>query len=235
MHRINNAGVSQKDKAPLWRTPVKTINSVLSTNAGSIVYGSRMALRVLQTNELGGAVVNIDGAGSSGMTTPYFSSYGYTKAGLPQFAASLNAELKRAEKEAQTEAGKAALQRVSVHTASPGMVVTDLLVGGLGFSPADRRVRRVFNILAESPDVVAQWMVPRLRGLVTSNREYLGGDSSTKLAVEMTGPPRRGDYIKFLTPASVAWRFLSSLLLSTKNRLIPEEPPAGIATSKKQL
>ncbi len=186
-----------------------------------------MALRVLQNSDLGGAVVNIDGAGSSGMTTPFFATYGYSKAGVPQLMKTLNAELKRAESEAATAKGRAALQRIGVHTASPGMVATDLLTGGLGWSKGDMRTRRIFNILAEHPDTVAAWMVPRLRGLVTANRQYSQPpEDEEDWQVELTGPPLRGAYIKFLTPTGAAWRFLASLF-GVRGSVVSETAPAG--------
>jgi len=238
-HRVNNAGASQAVKAPLWKTPLKTINSIISTNFGSLVYGSRMALRVLQNSELGGAVVNIDGAGSSSMTTPYFATYGYSKAGVPQLARTLNAELKRAEGDAATLKGRAALQRIAVHSASPGMVATDLLTGGLGWSKTDLRTRRIFNILAEHPETVAAWMAPRLRGLVTGNRRYtMPQAQGEEWEVELAGPPLRGTYLKFLTPLGAARRFLLSVF-GVRGDVVSETPPAsptpeaGQAESKK--
>lgn len=200
-----------------------------------------MALRVLQSSELGGAVVNIDGAGSSGMTTPYFATYGYSKAGVPQLTKTLNAELKRAEGDAATAKGRAALQRIAVHSASPGMVATELLTGGLGWSKADLRTRRIFNILAEHPGTVAAWMAPRLRGLVTGNRRYTSPKSEhDEWEVELAGPPLRGAYLKFLTPAGAAGRFISSLF-GVRGNVVSETPPAeddvptdgGHAESKK--
>ena len=226
--------MSQSEKAPIWKTPVKTLNSIISTNFGSLVYGSRMALRVLQSSELGGAVVNIDGAGSSGMSTPYFATYGYSKAGVPQLAKSLNAELKRAEGDAATEKGRAALQRIGVHTASPGMVVTDLLTGGLGWSMGDIKTRRIFNILAETPDTVAAWMVPRLRGLVTANRHYTAPtDGGEDWQVSLSGPPLRGTYMQFLTPLGAAQRFLLSLL-GHRGAVVPETPPPAPAATARE-
>ena len=67
---------------------------------------------------------------------------------------SLNAELK----------GK---HDFSVHIASPGMVATELLLGG----ERDERAAKIINILAEEAEVVAAWMVPRMRG-VRGNGKY---------------------------------------------------------------
>ncbi len=57
---------------------------------------------------------------------------------------------------------------VSVHIASPGMVATQLLLGGSKKAP---RARKIVNILAEDADTVAAWLVPRMRG-VRGNGKY---------------------------------------------------------------
>ena len=56
---------------------------------------------------------------------------------------------------------------MSVHIASPGMVATQLLLGGAK-AP---RARKVINILAEDAETVARWLVPRMRG-VRGNGKY---------------------------------------------------------------
>ncbi len=55
----------------------------------------------------------------------------------------------------------------SVHIASPGMVATELLLGG----ERDQRAAKIINILAEEAEVVAAWMVPRMRG-IRGNGKY---------------------------------------------------------------
>ena len=50
---------------------------------------------------------------------------------------------------------------VGVHTLSPGMVITDLLLTG----NRNARALWAFNILAEMPDTVAEYLVPRIRAL----------------------------------------------------------------------
>ena len=54
---------------------------------------------------------------------------------------------------------------VCVHTASPGMVTTDLLM-----REATPGAKRIFNILAEHPETTAKWLVPRLRAIHLSER-----------------------------------------------------------------
>eukprot|EP00268_Persea_americana_P032830 TRINITY_DN3242_c0_g1_i2.p1 TRINITY_DN3242_c0_g1~~TRINITY_DN3242_c0_g1_i2.p1 ORF type:complete len:145 (+),score=6.88 TRINITY_DN3242_c0_g1_i2:611-1045(+) len=71
-------------------------------------------------------------------------SYGSTKCGLRQLQASLLKECKRS--------------KVGVHTASPGMVLTDLLLSG-----STLKNKQMFNIICELPETVARTLVPRMR------------------------------------------------------------------------
>jgi chlorophyll(ide) b reductase len=69
---------------------------------------------------------------------------------------SLNAELK----------GK---HDFAVHIASPGMVATELLLGG---EEKDQGAAKIINILAEEAEVVAAWLVPRMRGVRRSGKYF---------------------------------------------------------------
>ncbi|GLT69573.1 hypothetical protein SLA2020_417130 [Shorea laevis] len=86
----------------------------------------------------------MDGAGSGGSSTPLTAVYGSTKCGLRQLQASLLKECKRS--------------KVGVHTASPGMVLTDLLLSGSSIQN-----KQMFNIICELPETVARTLVPRMR------------------------------------------------------------------------
>lgn len=112
---INNAGRSQALKAPLADTPQDIIASVVNTNLIGTLLGCRAAIGVMKRQACGGSVWMIDGAGSAGMATPTYAAYGCTKAALPQLHKSLVKECKGTG--------------VGVHVASPGMVITDLLLG----------------------------------------------------------------------------------------------------------
>ena len=57
---------------------------------------------------------------------------------------------------------------VTVHLASPGMVATDLLFKAV----TNDRSRKVINILAEDAHVVADWLVPRMRGVTRSGTYF---------------------------------------------------------------
>lgn len=145
---------------------------------------------MMRDQRRGGHIFNMDGAGADGNPTPRFAAYGATKRSLAQFTKSLQAELKQAN-----------IQNVVVHNISPGMVTTDLLMSG-----SDTRQAKFFiNVLAETPDTVAKYLVPRVRKIVEENK-----NSST--------------YPRFLTGFKAYTQILARLLFKArKDRYVSED------------
>jgi chlorophyll(ide) b reductase len=166
---VNNAGATQHPKASLATTDPDDIQRVVSTNLIGSLFGCRAALGVM-LEQRSGTIFNVDGSGSRGNATPKSAAYGASKAAVPQLGETLAREVRGSG--------------ISVHTVSPGMVMTDLLLTGT--SPG---ALKIFNILAEHPETTAGWLVPRMRAATSATS---------------------GVYIKYLTPASVAWRFATS-------------------------
>ena len=75
--------------------------------------------------------------------------------------------------------------RVGVHTLSPGMVLTDLLLDG-----STRENRLKFNILCEHPETVAEDLVPRIR------RAAAAGKSGTRIRY-LTAPRALGYVLRW--------------------------------------
>ncbi|KAF6176350.1 hypothetical protein GIB67_011139 [Kingdonia uniflora] len=140
---INNAGTN-KGFRPLLQFTDEEIEQIVSTNLVGSLLCTREAMRVMRSQEKGGHVFNMDGAGSGGSSTPLTAVYGSTKCGLRQLQSSLLKECKRS--------------KVGVHTASPGMVLTDLLLSG-----SSLKNKQIFNIICELPETVARTLVPRMR------------------------------------------------------------------------
>jgi NAD(P)-dependent dehydrogenase (short-subunit alcohol dehydrogenase family) len=91
----------------------------------------------------------MDGAGADGTATANYAAYGASKAGITHLTASLAAERNAHNLD------------VGVHTLSPGMVLTGLLLEG-----ATERNKQVFNVLCEHPETVAAYLVPRVRTVI---------------------------------------------------------------------
>lgn len=140
---INNAGTNKGFK-PLLQFTNEEIEQIVSTNLVGSILCTREAMCVMRDQPKGGHIFNMDGAGSGGSSTPLTAVYGSTKCGLRQLQASLFKESKRS--------------KVGVHTASPGMVLTDLLLSG-----STIQNKQMFNIICELPETVARTLVPRIR------------------------------------------------------------------------
>ncbi|WCJ42474.1 NAD(P)-binding Rossmann-fold superfamily protein [Euphorbia peplus] len=140
---INNAGTN-KGFRPLLQFSDEDIKQIVSTNLVGSILCTREAMRVMVNQPKGGHIFNMDGAGSGGSSTPLTAVYGSTKCGLRQLQASLFKECKRS--------------KVGVHTASPGMVLTELLLSG-----STLKNKQMFNIICELPETVARTLVPRMR------------------------------------------------------------------------
>lgn len=140
---INNAGAN-KGFRPLLQFTDEDIKQIVSTNLVGSILCTREAMRVMINQPNGGHIFNMDGAGSGGSSTPLTAVYGSTKCGLRQLQSSLLKECKRS--------------KVGVHTASPGMVLTDLLLSG-----SSLKNKQMFNFICELPETVARTLVPRMR------------------------------------------------------------------------
>lgn len=140
---VNNAGTN-KGFRPLLQFNDDDIQQIVSTNLVGSILCTREAMRIMNTQSKGGHIFNMDGAGSGGSSTPLTAVYGSTKCGLRQLQSSLLKESRRS--------------KVGVHTASPGMVLTDLLLSG-----SSVQNKQMFNIICELPETVARTLVPRMR------------------------------------------------------------------------
>ncbi|KAL7589541.1 hypothetical protein Lser_V15G39156 [Lactuca serriola] len=147
---INNAGTN-KGFRPLLQFSDEDIQQIVSTNLVGSILCTREAMRIMGNQHRGGHIFNMDGAGSGGSSTPLTAVYGSTKCGLRQLQSSLFKECKKS--------------KVGVHTASPGMVLTDLLLSGSSIQN-----KQMFNIICELPETVARTLVPRMRVIKGSGK-----------------------------------------------------------------
>ncbi|XP_010440670.1 PREDICTED: probable chlorophyll(ide) b reductase NYC1, chloroplastic [Camelina sativa] len=156
---INNAGTN-KGFRPLLEFTEEDIKQIVSTNLIGSILCTRGAMDVMSKQHNGGHIFNMDGAGSGGSSTPLTAVYGSTKCGLRQFHGSIVKESQKL--------------KVGLHTASPGMVLTELLLSGSSI-----KNKQMFNIICELPETVARTLVPRMRVVKGSGK-----------AVNYLTPPR---------------------------------------------
>ncbi|KXZ52908.1 hypothetical protein GPECTOR_8g287 [Gonium pectorale] len=167
---VNNAGYSGSFQTMTDQTD-EQVAQVVRTNLLGTLLCTRQALRLFASQPGGGHVFNMDGAGADGFATPNYAAYGATKAGIAHLTATLRRELEGTP--------------VRLHTVSPGMILTDLLLEG-----ATTANKQAFNILCEQPETTAAFLVPRIRSAIARDAN--------------------GTYTRFLTPASALMRLATA-------------------------
>lgn len=147
---INNAGVNQPQK-PIWELEEKEINMILDVDLKGTVYGSKVAMEEMAKNH-SGAIYNIEGYGSNDAHMLGLNMYGTSKRAVTYFTESLAMEAK--EKYTGVIVGKL----------SPGIMITDFTTHSLGNESIklSEKTKKVYNILGDTPDVVAKFLVDKM-------------------------------------------------------------------------
>lgn len=180
---INNAGQNTPHKFS-WETGETYTENIIQTNITGMIYGSQIAaMGILKQGH--GAIYSMEGLGSNNMIQLKTILYGTTKHALTYFMKGLAKELDGTG--------------VIAGRLSPGMMLTDFITktpdGEQSEVISDEKFKKLFNILADKPETVAKFFIPRIL-------------SNTKNDAQ----------IAWLTNRKVAWRFMTAGL--RKNRLI---------------
>ena len=166
-----------------WKR-AKAILNTIKTNIMGVIYGSQVAAAGMLKQGYG-AIYSMEGLGSNNMIQPKTILYGTTKHALTYFMKGLARELEGTG--------------VIAGRLSPGMMLTDFITktpdGEQSEVISDEKFRKLFNILADKPETVAKFFIPRII-------------NNTKNGVQ----------IAWLTNRKAAWRFMTAGL--RKDRLI---------------
>ena len=149
---INNAGMSLP-RGPLHEQTVENLGRIAETNLTGMLYANRIAIRgMLEQGH--GQVWNMEGFGSDGRTQIGLAAYGATKRAVNYLNKALKKEVEGTG--------------VQVCTLSPGIVVTDMLLGDYDTdSDAWGQARKIFNILGDTVETVTPFLV---EGILASNK-----------------------------------------------------------------
>lgn len=140
-----------------------------------------------------GHIFNTVGSGVKGGGTPGYACYGATKRGLPQLTESLVKEL---DEGVQGYGKKETPGTIQVHSLSPGMVFTKLLLDDS--TPELRKFP--FGVLAAQPEEVAADLVPKI--LATT---------------------QNGGSVEFLTTDRILAKFFQRFVLQKKSEYIDDD------------
>ena len=180
---INNAGQNTPHLFS-WETGETYTENIIKTNIIGMIYGTQIASAEMLKQKQG-SIYSMEGLGSNNMIQPKTILYGTTKHALTYFMKALAMELEGTG--------------VLAGRLSPGMMLTDFITktpdGEASEVITDIKFKKIFNILADKPETVARYFIPRM--------------------LENT---RNDVRISWLTNRKAAWRFMTAGF--RKDRLI---------------
>lgn len=147
---INNAGVNQP-MVPIWEVESSVINRLIDIDLKGAMLGSKIAMNQMVKQGFG-QIYGVEGYGSNDATMLGLSIYGTSKRGLTYFFKALAHEVE--EKHLPIQIG----------VLSPGIMITDFITHSMGtekFELPDK-VKKVYNILGDYPEVIATFLVNRM-------------------------------------------------------------------------
>ena len=173
---INNAGVNQPF-TPIWELDSLVINRLIDIDLKGTILCSKLIFKVMKEQGTG-AIYNVEGHGSNNALITGLSIYGTTKRAITYFTEALAHE--SAELNTNVIVGKI----------TPGIMITNFIHTSLGDGEKinlDEKTKKIYNILGDYPDVVANFLV---NGMI----------NNTKNNAKIDWLPNR----------KAAWRFMSS-------------------------
>jgi len=192
-HWINNAGINGGRRA-LMDVPMSQVELVVKVNLMGTLLCTKVAMELMgEQAGVTGHIFNTVGSGVKGGGTPGYACYGATKRGLPQLTDSLVKEL---DEGVQGYDKKKTSGTIQVHSLSPGMVFTKLLLDDS--TPELRKFP--FGVLAAQPEEVAADLVPKILD-TTQN----------------------GGSVEFLTTDRILTKFFERFILQQKSEYIDDD------------
>lgn len=148
---INNAGVNQPNK-PIWELDVKTIDRLIDVDLKGTILCSNKILPIM-IKQHHGQLYNVEGHGSNDATITGLSLYGTSKRAVTYFTESLAHEVE--DKKCNVCIGKI----------TPGIMITNFINTSLGDGEhieLDEKTKKVYNILGDYPETIANFMVDKI-------------------------------------------------------------------------
>jgi chlorophyll(ide) b reductase len=190
---VNNAGVNGGRRA-LKDVPISQVELVVKVNLLGSLLCTKVAMDIMgEQAGLTGHIFNTVGSGVKGGGTPGYACYGATKRGLPQLTSSLVKEL---DEGVQGYEKTETVGEIMVHSLSPGMVFTKLLLDDS--TPELRKFP--FGVLAAQPEEVAADLVPKILNIKSN-----------------------GGSVEFLTTDRILSKFFERFILQKKSEYIDDD------------
>ena len=148
---INNAGVNQPDK-PIWEVDSKVIDRLIDIDLKGTILCSKLIMPIMIKQGFG-QIFNVEGYGSNDATSVGLSIYGTTKRAVTYFTEALANEAEKLN------------TNVCIGKITPGIMITGFITTSLGDGEKielPEKTKKVYNILGDYPETIANYIVPRL-------------------------------------------------------------------------
>lgn len=147
---INNAGVNQP-MVPIWEVESNSINRLIDIDLKSAIIGSKIAMNQMIKQGYG-QIYGIEGYGSNDAMMLGLSVYGTSKRGLTYFFKALAKEVEDKK------------LPIKIGVLSPGIMITDFITHSMGNDAFElpEKTKKVYNILGDYPDVIAEFLVSKI-------------------------------------------------------------------------
>ena len=173
---INNSGQNVPFEK-CYNTDKRYVDQVITTNIMGMIYGSQVASKGM-LHQKKGAIYSMEGLGSNNMIQEKTVLYGTTKHALTYFMKGLAKELEGTG--------------VIAGRLSPGMMLTDFITqtpdGNTPAIKSEESFRKIFNILADYPETVAKFLVPKML-FNTKNNAHFEWLTNTKMMIRFMIAP----------------------------------------------
>lgn len=148
---INNAGVNQPD-LPIWEVSKSTIDRLIDIDLKGTILCSKLIMPVM-IKQGSGQIFNVEGYGSNDATSVGLSIYGTTKRAVTYFTEALGHEAEKLN------------TNVLIGKITPGIMITNFITTSLGDGAKielPEQTKKVYNILGDYPETIANYIVPRI-------------------------------------------------------------------------
>lgn len=149
---INNAGVNQPDK-PVCELTEQEIRFLIDIDVVGAILGSKIAFYHMKEQGYG-QIYNVEGYGSNDAMMTGLTVYGTSKRSITYFTQAL------AKESDDLTGGKVCVSRLT-----PGIMITDFIKtanGGSTKIELPEKTKKVYNILGDYPETIAEYVVPRM-------------------------------------------------------------------------
>ena len=128
----------------MWEQSADDLQSIAAVNLTGMLLANKVALAGM-TQQGSGQIWNMEGFGSGGQTAPGMAAYGATKRGVTYLIKALQKDAKDTP--------------VQVCSLSPGIVVTDLLIGDYDLKSEEwQKTKKILNILGDTVETVTPYL-----------------------------------------------------------------------------